>query len=94
VPTYDYQCRSCGNRIEIIHSMLEDGPTACELCEGPLRRVVHPAGIIFRGSGFYVTDSRSSNRTGTTSSSSDGKDSKDTSESASSGSTTAAGSDD
>jgi putative FmdB family regulatory protein len=60
VPTYDYQCRRCGTVTEVIHSMLEDGPTACERCGGELRRVLHPSGIIFRGSGFYKTDSRSS----------------------------------
>ncbi len=60
VPTYDYQCRSCGNRTEIIHSMLEDGPTTCELCGGALKRVFYPTGIIFKGSGFYSTDSRAS----------------------------------
>jgi putative FmdB family regulatory protein len=58
VPTYDYQCRSCGRTTEVIHSMLEDGPTTCEHCGGQLRRVLHPAGIIFKGSGFYRTDSR------------------------------------
>jgi len=60
VPTYDYQCRSCGVITEVVHSMLEDGPTSCERCGGDLRRVVHAAGIIFKGSGFYKTDSRSS----------------------------------
>lgn len=60
MPTYDYQCRSCGHTTEVIHSMLEEGPTTCERCGGPLRRILHPAGIIFRGSGFYKTDSRSS----------------------------------
>jgi len=38
--------------------MLEDGPTTCEHCGGPLRQVLHPAGIIFKGSGFYRNDSR------------------------------------
>jgi putative FmdB family regulatory protein len=60
VPTYDYQCRSCGVITEVVHSMLEDGPIECDRCGGPLRRVVHPTGIIFRGSGFYKNDSRSS----------------------------------
>jgi putative FmdB family regulatory protein len=60
VPTYDYQCRSCGVISEVVHSMLEDGPTTCERCGGELRRLVHPTGIIFKGSGFYKTDSRSS----------------------------------
>ena len=60
VPTYDYQCRSCGRTIEVIHSMLDDGPTTCEVCGGQLRRVIHPTGIIFKGTGFYKTDSRGS----------------------------------
>jgi putative FmdB family regulatory protein len=60
VPTYDYQCRSCGVITEVVHSMLEDGPTKCERCGGQLRRVFHPTGIIFKGGGFYKTDSRSS----------------------------------
>jgi putative FmdB family regulatory protein len=59
VPTYDYECRSCGTVTEVIHSMLEDGPTVCERCGGALRRILYPTGIIFKGSGFYSTDSRS-----------------------------------
>jgi putative FmdB family regulatory protein len=64
VPTYDYQCRSCGFITEVVHSMLEDGPTTCERCGGELRRVIHPTGIIFKGGGFYKTDSRSSSSSG------------------------------
>jgi len=60
VPPYDYQCRSCGFITEVVHSILVDGPTVCERCGGPLRRVIHPTGIIFKGGGFYKTDSRSS----------------------------------
>lgn len=60
MPTYDYQCRSCGHITEVIHSMMEEGPSTCERCGGQLRRVLFPAGIIFKGSGFYKTDSRSS----------------------------------
>jgi putative FmdB family regulatory protein len=67
VPTYDYRCRSCGSTYEVIHSMLEEGPTTCERCGGELRRILYPTGIIFKGSGFYRTDSRASS-----SSSSDG----------------------
>jgi putative FmdB family regulatory protein len=60
VPTYDYQCRSCGIVTEVIHAMTKDGPTICERCGGELRRVLYPARIIFKGSGFYRTDSRAS----------------------------------
>ena len=63
MPTYDYQCRSCGTITEVVHSMLEDGPTVCERCGGSLRRVIHPTGIIFKGGGFYKTDSRGSSST-------------------------------
>lgn len=70
MPTYDYQCRSCGTVTEVIHSMLADGPTTCERCGGELRRVLFPTGIIFKGSGFYRNDSRAavSGSAGTTSS--------------------------
>ena len=70
VPTYDYQCRSCERVIEVIHPMASDGPSICEQCGGTLRRILYPTGIIFKGSGFYSTDSRSSSTstkpTGTT----------------------------
>lgn len=65
MPTYDYRCRACGHTIEIMHSILEDGPDACERCRGPVERVLHPAGVIFKGSGFYTTDSRPSAKAGT-----------------------------
>ena len=58
MPTYDYQCRSCGTVTEVIHAMTDDGPTVCGVCGGQLRRVLYPTGIIFKGSGFYRTDSR------------------------------------
>ena len=65
MPTYDYQCRSCGAITEVIHSMLEEGPTSCDRCGGPLRRVLYPTGIIFKGSGFYRTDSRAASKSDT-----------------------------
>ena len=60
MPTDDYECRSCGHRIEVFHAMTDPGPRRCERCGGPLRRVLFPTGIIFKGSGFYRTDSRAS----------------------------------
>lgn len=66
MPTYDYECRSCGTVTEVIHPMLEPGPTSCERCGGALRRVLYPAGIIFKGSGFYRTDSRNADGPSTT----------------------------
>lgn len=71
VPTYDYQCRACGTVTEVIHAMLEDGPSVCELCGGTLRRVLYPTGIIFKGSGFYRNDSRASSSNSSSSDASD-----------------------
>jgi putative FmdB family regulatory protein len=68
VPTYDYQCRECGHTIEVIHSMQESGPERCDRCGGELRRMFFPTGIIFKGSGFYKTDSRSAGTSSTSAS--------------------------
>ncbi len=65
MPTYDYQCRACGAVTEVIHSMLEEGPASCDLCGGDLRRVLFPAGIIFKGPGFYRNDSRAARSSST-----------------------------
>ena len=88
MPTYDYQCRRCGHTVEVIHSMLEEGPSTCERCGGELRRVFYPTGIIFKGSGFYKTDSRSSGSgsgTATASAETKSKDAKPAAASDSSG---------
>ena len=63
VPTYDYTCRACGAVSEVVHSMTDPGPTTCEVCGGELRRMLYPAGIIFKGSGFYRNDSRPASST-------------------------------
>ena len=66
MPTYDYRCRDCGTTIEVIHPMSEDGPSACAVCGGTVRRVLFPTGIIFKGSGFYRNDSRRDSASGGT----------------------------
>ncbi len=58
MPLYDYQCNQCGHRFEVRQGIKEDPLTVCPQCGGPIRRVIHPVGIVFKGSGFYVTDSR------------------------------------
>jgi putative FmdB family regulatory protein len=58
VPLYDYQCRSCNKVTEVRHGFKEEHTDACPACGGELARVFNPAGIVFKGSGFYVTDSR------------------------------------
>lgn len=60
MPTYEYECTVCGNRVEVFQRLSADPLTVCEVCGGALRKLFHPVGIAFKGSGFYVTDSRSS----------------------------------
>jgi putative FmdB family regulatory protein len=58
MPTYEYECTVCGQHIEVFQRFTEDPLTTCGVCGGKLRKVFHPAGIVFKGSGFYATDSR------------------------------------
>jgi putative FmdB family regulatory protein len=79
MPTYEYACKKCGERLEVMQSFSDKPLKKHKTCGGDLQKVFHPAGLIFKGSGFYVTDSRSSNRSSsrsTTSSSSGGSSSK------------------
>jgi putative FmdB family regulatory protein len=70
MPTYEYECTACGQRIEVFQRFSEDPLETCGACGGALRKVFHPAGIVFKGSGFYATDNRSKPKTSTTSPSS------------------------
>jgi putative FmdB family regulatory protein len=72
MPTYEYACTSCGHQIEVFQRFTEDPLTTCGVCGGALRKVFHPAGIVFKGSGFYATDSRKSGGTSGTKKESDG----------------------
>ncbi len=58
MPTYEYACTECGDRLEVIQRFSDDPLTVCEACGGKLRKVFSPVGIVFKGSGFYRTDSR------------------------------------
>ena len=60
MPTYDYSCRSCGARFEAWQKMSDDPITICPTCGGPVHRILYPVGLVFKGSGFYSTDNRSS----------------------------------
>lgn len=68
MPTYEYECTACGQHVEVFQRITEDALTTCGACGGPLRKVFHPAGIVFKGSGFYATDNRSKPKVSTTSS--------------------------
>ncbi len=56
MPIYEYKCEKCHNVVEVLKGYNEPSPTKCPHCEGKLKRLYQPAGIIFKGSGFYKTD--------------------------------------
>ena len=95
MPTYQYACTECGDRSEVVQRFSDDPLTVCSACGGKLRKIFSPVGIVFKGSGFYRTDSRNgtssvpaakeSSANGSNGSSSDS--SSGSSESAKSGST-------
>jgi putative FmdB family regulatory protein len=58
MPIYLYQCDSCGLRFERMQHMSDDPLTDCPECDGHVHRIIQPVGIIFKGSGFYITDNR------------------------------------
>jgi putative FmdB family regulatory protein len=59
VPTYQYRCTACDHRFEAVQSFSDASLTTCPACSGALRKVFSSVGIVFKGSGFYRTDSRS-----------------------------------
>jgi len=70
VPTYQYACTECGHAFEQVQSFSDEALTHCPECDGRLRKVFNAVGVVFKGSGFYRTDSRSdSGKAGGTSSS-------------------------
>jgi putative FmdB family regulatory protein len=83
MPTYEYVCLECGEHVEVFQAFSDEPLSVCPNCGGQLRKVFHPAGILFKGSGFYKTDNRTKVRSSASgdgasasSSSSDSKGSK------------------
>ncbi|MGC1212454.1 MAG: FmdB family zinc ribbon protein, partial [Micromonospora sp.] len=66
VPTYQYACTACGHQLEAVQSFSDEPLTECPACEGRLRKLFNSVGVVFKGSGFYRTDSRSSGSDSTT----------------------------
>lgn len=58
MPTYSYHCDTCGHDFEAVQRFTDDPLTACPECGAPIRRVIQPVGVVFKGSGWYITDSR------------------------------------
>ncbi len=67
MPTYQYVCTECGGQLEAVQKFTDDPLTVHDDCGGRLRKVFSPVGIVFKGSGFYKTDSRGSGSSGTSS---------------------------
>lgn len=61
MPTYEYECLECKNRFEVFQSMSDAPVTDCEKCGKPVRKIFNSAGVIFKGTGFYVNDYKSKN---------------------------------
>lgn len=60
MPTYQYRCTSCGRDLEVHQKFTDPALTTCPTCSGDLRKVFNAVGVVFKGSGFYATDSRKS----------------------------------
>jgi putative FmdB family regulatory protein len=65
VPTYSYACTECDNRFDVVQAFTDDTLTTCEQCSGRLRKLFNSVGVVFKGSGFYRTDSRESTKSPT-----------------------------
>lgn len=89
MPTYAYTCTECGHAFDIHQSFSDAALTECPACGGKLRKVFSSVGVVFKGSGFYRNDSRSTTSS-TTGASTGGSSSSSTSSAASSGSTSSA----
>ena len=74
MPTYQYVCTECGDQVEAVQKFTDDPLTVHDTCGGRLRKVFSPVGIVFKGSGFYRTDSRKGSSAPTPASSSSSSD--------------------
>ncbi|WP_270889278.1 FmdB family zinc ribbon protein [Pedococcus sp. 5OH_020] len=75
MPTYSYACTECQHRFDAVQSFSDDSLTVCPECNGRLRKVFNAVGVVFKGGGFYRTDSRSEASAGSSGSASAGKES-------------------
>jgi putative FmdB family regulatory protein len=99
MPTYSYRCDTCGHEFDASQKFSDEPLKECPECSASIRRVIQPVGVVFKGSGWYITDSRGPNKEGGESDkpaakkdSSDGKEAAPAKESAKETSTPAAAS--
>lgn len=88
MPTYQYACSDCGHEFDIVQSFSDDALTTCDKCQGKLHKVYGQVGVVFKGSGFYATDSRKKSTSSSDSSSSSSSTESSTSTKSESSSTT------
>ena len=84
MPTYEYACRSCGEHHDVVQSIGDEPLAECPSCGGPVRKVFGAVGVVFKGSGFYKTDSRAAAKKSGKSDGADKRDKSDTKVAASS----------
>ena len=91
MPTYQYRCTECGNDLEAVQKFSDPALTECPTCHGSLRKVFNAVGVVFKGSGFYRTDSRPKEGSSSDSSSAQGSKGKESKDKESGGKDAAAG---
>jgi putative FmdB family regulatory protein len=64
LPIYGYRCSACGHQFEILQRVSDEPLKVCPQCQGKLTKILYPAGVIFKGSGFYTTDYKGSGKSG------------------------------
>ncbi len=77
MPTYEFRCTQCGTLYEVFQRIGDEPMRTCERCGGEVKKVFHPAGIVFKGSGFYATDSRRAAKPAKSDATSDGSGKKE-----------------
>jgi putative FmdB family regulatory protein len=92
LPTYAYRCADCGHRFETVQSFTDEALTVCPVCNGVLRKVFNAVGVVFKGSGFYRTDSRAAATAGSGSDTAGKGDAKTSGDAGSGGNGTSASS--
>ena len=85
MPTYSYACTECDDRFDVVQAFTDDALTTCEKCDGRLRKLFNSVGVVFKGSGFYRTDSRAEGKKSKTSSSNGSSDASSSSASSDKG---------
>jgi putative FmdB family regulatory protein len=92
LPTYQYRCTECGHTFEEFQSFTDDALTVCPVCQGRLRKLFNAVGVVFKGSGFYRNDSRTTSESPAASTSSSSTSTASSSSSDSSGSSSSSSS--